>query len=106
MLRRVLHSPVPRSEQVTTWWHGLAAAATWSSRNVASVTENANADVTLTFQEAYQATPAVIIGAGESTDGTPFRTAITASSVRFVVRNTGAGAVAHGKCSVICVGEI
>ena len=105
-MRRLAEQPEPRSQVVTTWWQGNVAAATWASRNVASVTENGAADITITFREAYQATPAVVLGAGTATNLTYFRTAISASSVRFVTQNnSGSGTVARNS-SMICTGNI
>ena len=105
-MRRVVLPPAPRSERVTTWWQGNVAAATWTSRNVSSVTEAGSADITITFQEPYQATPAVIIGAGTGTNLTYYRTAISASSVRFRTANSSNAATAARNSSIICVGEM
>ena len=103
-----LGAPVPQA-RITTWWHGRvdSSPATWSSRNVASLTDNGVGDTTVTFRTAYQATPAVMICADKETTTmhTPTMQAPSASSVRIVTYNTSAVAAATGKVSLACVGD-
>lgn len=91
---------------MTTFWHGNVAAATWTARNVSSVTENGVADVSITFREAYQATPAAVIGAGNATNLQGGFNAITAASVRVVTVNSSGTASVGRKTSMICTGLI
>ncbi len=102
----LLDHPEPRSQTMTTFWHGNVAAATWTHRNIASVTENGVADVTLTFQQAYQATPCAIVSGGETTNLQGGFSAMTASSIRVITMNSSGTATVGRKSSVICVGDI
>ena len=106
---RVFTGPPPENEQVTTWWHGNIAASTWSSRNVSSVTENGQADITITFQRVYQATPAAIMSAGTATNLQGFfdtTSGITTSSVRLGSVNSSATATVARKSGLIVTGLI
>ena len=99
-------NPPPVSERFTTFWHGNVAGTTWAHRNISSVTENGLADVTLTFQQAYVATPSVILGAGESASTLQGAvSAISASSVRVITRNGSNTAVVARKTGVIVTGD-
>ena len=61
-----LGSPVIQG-RFTTFWQGILGATpvTWTQRNIGSLTDNGAGDTTFTFQQAYQATPCVVGGAGE-----------------------------------------
>ena len=92
-------------ERFTTMWHGNVAAATWTHRNIASVTENGSADITLTFIQAYAATPAAVMCGGDLASAQCSPTTIAAGSLRLVVRNISNAAVAGRKTGVAIVGQ-
>lgn len=98
--------PVPFSERITTFCHFNNAATIWSSRNVASVTENGVADTTITFRTAYQATPAAILGAGEATNLYPQISDLTTASIRVLTKNSSSTATVGRKTSVALVGSL
>ena len=61
-------------------------------------------DTTLTFIQAYQATPAAILSGGEATNLQVSIAAITAGSIRIVTRNSSNTATAARKCGVLITG--
>lgn len=73
---------------------------------MSSVTENGVADVTITFREVYQATPAAVVGAGVATNLNGLINAISASSIRVLTVNSSNAATVGRKSSVICAGLI
>jgi hypothetical protein len=84
---------------------------TWSSRNIASLTDNGTGDLTLTFRSVYQATPAFSI----STFGAPggaagwsgvVGAAVSGGSIRFTTRDTGNTAREYQKVSFAAVGQV
>ena len=101
-----LFGPPPQNEQITTWWQGNIAAATWASRNVSSVSENAQADITITFQRVYRATPAVIISVGLATNDNGYLTALTSSSVRILAANSSGTSTPSRNSGVIVTGLV
>jgi hypothetical protein len=97
--------------RVSGWWHGEMPVSghTWTERNIGSTTENSTGDITLTFRLVYQATPCVAFGGGAgATGGTAdqvYVNAISASSVRFVTKNTSGTALKASKTSAVIVGD-
>ena len=104
MRQAIQDYPEPPNQVATTLWHGNIAAATWTQRNVSSVTESGDADITVTFQTPYIATPCAVMGGGTAVDLQGGVTSITASSVRMITKNSGNAAAVGRKSSLLCVG--
>lgn len=102
-----------RQEVFSSWWHGKmpTAPVTWSHRNITSTTDNAAGDITLTFAQAYRATPAAMVGTNFLDSGQVALalggSTITEASARFVIIGDFSGTLTESeKTSIAFVGEL
>lgn len=111
MLGGSVVQPPSLSQALINFWINFSTVTVNGSYNVASITNNATGDTTITFTQAFAATAYALLGMGQSNAlagngrvSIKLDTMPTASSVRVMGYNVGAGVFEN--LSIACVAGI